>query len=368
MLNKIWVRNLIIAAGVLAAIIVTFSLRNALAPVFIALAIAYVGDPIIDKFESWKISRTWGIIILIIIFLLASAGLALYLIPKLIYQVSELADKLPDYWKQLKDRFLPQWETYAQTHSEEITQYRESAIAWVQENAGILAKNISTGLATSFKSIGAFLANIVGLLIIPVLAFYLLRDFDIMKEKIANLIPIKRKAYIIGLFTELDEALENFIQGQLLVALILSVIYSVGLTIAGCPGSLLIGILAGFANLVPYLGIAIGLVPAILLTYLTGNPAWQVILAGLTFVIGQLLEGMLITPKVVGESVGLHPALVLIALMVGGSYFGLVGMILALPTCAVLMVFAKRGYAYYVGSILYHEEDEPRDQSPLKPA
>lgn len=368
MLHKVWVRNSIIAAGALITLATIFSLRNALAPVLIALAIAYVGDPIIDKLETWKIPRTWGIVILIVLFLLVSVGLALYLIPKLIYQMNELTARLPYYWEQMRERFLPQWQSYAETHSDELLKLKESAIAWLQENAGILAKNISTGLASSFKSIGAFLANILGLLIIPVLAFYLLRDFDIMKEKVSKLIPVKRKAAIIGLFTELDKTLENFIQGQLLVALLLSIIYSIGLTVAGCPASLLIGIMAGFSNLVPYLGIAIGLLPAVLLTYLTGNPTWQVILAGLTFIVGQLLEGLVITPKVVGESVGLHPAMVLIALMVGGSYFGIVGMILALPTCAVLMVFAKRGYSYYVGSILYHEEETPGDQPPAEPA
>ena len=353
--EKPWVRNLAIGLILLVVLALLLSMRNVLAPLLIALAIAYVGDPVIDKFEEWKISRTWGIVILIFGFVLVILGLGFYLVPKMIYQLEELTRKLPDYWNTLRDKFLPQLQSYAQTHETEIEQYKETAIAWLQENAGMLLKNVTTGLASSFKSIGAFLANILGLVIIPVLAFYFLRDFDIMTAKMTKLIPPKRKPFVVGLFKELDEVLGNFIKGQLLVALILSIIYSIGLTIANCPAALLIGIIAGFSNLVPYLGIALGLVPAVLLTYLSGNPLWQVILAPTTFVVGQMLEGMVITPKVVGDSVGLHPAVVMIALMVGGTYFGIIGMILALPTTAVLMVLLKRTYNTYVNSILYHE-------------
>ncbi len=355
MLHKLWFRNLVIILGLVLLLSLLISLQKVVVPLSIALAIGYVGDPIIDKFEEWKISRTWGIVILILILVLAMFGLTLYIVPKILAQIQELLQKFPAYWETFRDKLLPQLTTYAQEHQEQVDNLKEAAITWLQENAGVLVTNITTNLATSFKSVGAFIANILSLVIIPVLAFYFLRDFDIMKGKVVKLIPLKRQQYIIDLFTELDLALGNFIKGQLLVALILAVIYSIGLTIAGCPASLLIGIVAGFANLIPYLGIALGFIPAVLLTYLTGNPMWQIILSGVTFVVGQMLEGMVITPKVVGESVGLHPVVVLISLMVGGGYFGFVGMILALPASAVLMVLFKRAYHYYIGSVLYHE-------------
>ena len=158
--------------------------------------------------------------------------------------------------------------------------------------------------------------------------------------------------------------MSNFIKGQLLVALILSVIYSIGLLIAGCPAALLIGLIAGFANLIPYLGIAVGFVPAVLLTYLSGNPLWQIIFAAVTFVIGQMLEGMVITPKVVGESIGLHPVVVLVGLMIGGTYFGFIGMILALPVTAIVMVLLRRAYNFYTKSLLYDNPNEPAEAAP----
>ena len=367
MLHKPWIRNLIILAALILALVLMISLQKVIVPILIALAIGYVGDPVIDKFEEWKINRTWGIVILVISLILVLLGLSLYILPKLSYQVQELAQKFPTYWESFRDKLLPRLTSYAEEHPDQVNQVKEASMAWLQENAGVLLQNVTRSMASSFKSVGGFFANILSLVIIPVLAFYFLRDFDIIKIKILKLIPLKRQKFAVDLCIELDQALGNFIKGQLLVAVILSFIYSIGLTIAGCPASLLIGIIAGFANLIPYLGIALGFVPAVLLTYLTGNPMWQVLVSGLTFIVGQLLEGMVITPKVMGESVGLHPVVVLVALMIGGGYFGFVGMILALPACAVLMVLLRRTYAYYVNSVLYHEGElaptPPSDQS-----
>ena len=357
-LERPWFRNFLILMLALGLLFAALALRQVLAPVFIALAVAYLFDPVIDKFETWKISRTWGIVLLILILAMVITGALLYLVPKLIAQFRELSVKIPLYWEHLESQFMPDLEAYVRDHPEEFEQLKASSVDWLKTHAGQLIKGLTSSLASSISSVGGFLANLLGLIIIPVLAFYLLRDFDILKDRIVDILPKGKKDHIVGLFTELDEAMGNFIQGQLLVALILSVIYSVGLTIAGCPGSLLIGCVAGFANLVPYLGIVLGFVPAVLLTYLSGNPMWQVIVAALTFLVGQMMEGMVITPKVVGESVGLHPAMVLIALMIGGAYFGIVGMILALPASAVLLVLVRRIYNGYKQSVLYHDNQQ----------
>ena len=362
MIRKAWVRNLIIFLIVAFFITLVLLMRQVLAPLFIALTIAYVGDPLVDRLEKLKIPRTWGIVILIGVMCLVLFGISAYLVPKLAGQVRSLAEKLPTYWETAEKK----WEEvmidqdsaikgFLDNHAEEVETFKQDAANWLKTHAGTLLKSFGTAITASFKSIGAFFANLLGLVIIPVLAFYLLRDFDIMNAKIAALIPIKRRSFVISLFREIDAALGNFIKGQLLVALILSIIYSIGLKIAGCPAFLLIGVLAGFANLIPYLGLILGLVPAVLLTYLSGNPTWQILTAGLTFVVGQMLEGMVITPKVVGETVGLHPVMVLVSLTVAGTYFGFLGMILALPACAVLMVLLRRAYIFYINSMLYHD-------------
>lgn len=355
MFQKLWFRNVVIGSIVAIALYLIYATSSVLAPVFIALAIAYVLDPVIDRFERWNISRTWGIIWLCLLLAMVLTGLSLYLVPLLILQLHAVADAIPIYWERALASFKPFLKEYIDTHPSVIEEAKVSILSWLKENAAMLSRNLLAGLATSFKSIGNFFGNLLGVVIIPVFAFYFLRDFDLFMESLARLIPIKHRNWTLSLAQELNTAMRNFIKSQLLVATLLAVIYTIGLWICGCPGFLLIGVIAGFANLIPYLGLALGLLPAVLLTYLSGNPTWQIIGAGLTFVVGQMLEGMVITPKVVGESVGLHPAVVLIGLTLGGTYFGFVGMLLAVPGTAVLMVLVRRAQGLYLNSMLYHD-------------
>ncbi|MCB1050704.1 MAG: AI-2E family transporter [Acidobacteria bacterium] len=356
MLSKPWVRQLALVGLIIAGLVLLILIHQVLVPIFIALALAYIFDPVIDRFELWKIPRTWGIVILCCIILLVFGGFLLYVVPRLVHQLNELQDRLPLYWDRLRDQLLPQVEAFRQEHAQEYQQGLDWLVEQGKKNGAALLASISMGVAASFKSLGSLIAKLVGLVVVPVMTFYLLRDFDKLKLQAVELVPLKRRESVIGFFSELDGALSGFIKGQLTVAIILSIIYSIGLFICGCPAPLLIGVIAGFANLVPYLGLALGLLPAVLLTYLSGNGWGFTLGAGLTFVVGQMLEGLVITPKVVGESVGLHPVVVMLALMVGGTYFGLVGMILALPSAAVLVVILKRLYGSYTRSVLFHEE------------
>ncbi|PIE03699.1 MAG: AI-2E family transporter [Acidobacteria bacterium] len=353
LLKKNWVRYSIFGASFILSIALILLLRDVTTPLFLALVIAYLGDPIIDKFEEWKINRTWGIILLLFILALFGTAFLLYLIPKFINQINELSDALPSYIAKQRDEFWPEIDQFYQKHKEDV----DRGILWLREkaleNGSLLAKSVGLSVVSSFKSVGSFIASLLGWIVVPVLAFYLLRDFDIMREKVMDLFPLDKKEKMIDLFSELHMTLMKFIKGQFLVALILAAIYSIGLTISGCPASLLIGLIAGFANLVPYLGIAIGFGPAIVLSYLSGGGPAGMIGVSLTFILGQMLEGMVITPKVVGESVGLHPVIVMIAIMLGGTYFGVAGMILALPAAAVLLVFIKRSHKQYLNSPLY---------------
>lgn len=358
MTRKVWFRPTAQAGLVLLLLAAIVLLREVLLPLFIALGAAYVFDPLIDRFERWKIPRTWGILLLTLLIALALTGILLYVVPRLAQQLEELQTRLPGYWNRASTSLLPRLESFRQQHALEFDQ----GLAWLIEQAkshgGALLAGVSAGLAASFRSLGSLLAKLVGLVIIPVMTFYLLRDFDELKAKATELIPPRRREWVVNFFGELDAALSSFIKGQITVALILSLIYSTGLFLFGCPAPLLIGLVAGFANLIPYLGLALGLLPAVLLTYLSGNGLAFTLGAGATFVVGQMLEGMVITPRIVGKSVGLHPVVVMVALMVGGTYFGFAGMILALPTTAVLVVVFRRLHAAYVKSVVFHEDSE----------
>lgn len=352
-LEKPWLRSLVLASMVLLFLTLTIVFAQVTTPLLISLAIAYVFDPVIDWLETKKLGRTTGIVVVTFVLTLTFFAFLAYVIPVLIRQTQELIQNIPGYVNQIEKKLVPEVQKLYQEHQEEV----DTTLHWLKEqaivNGSSWAKKVGMGLVSSFRGFGNLLGNLLSLVVIPVLAFYLLRDFDLMRHKIVSFFPLDRKDLLMDLFQELHQSLSKFIQGQLLVAMILATIYSIGLTISGCPAPLLIGILAGMANLVPYLGLAVGLLPALLLTYLSGGTLPQVLGAGLTFGIGQALEGTLITPRVVGDSVGLHPVLVMVALMIGGTYFGLTGMILALPVAAILAVFFKRAARFYHNSALF---------------
>ena len=358
-LKKNWVRYLFFFLIFATSIVFLLSLRKITTPIFLALIIAYLGDPIIDKLEEWKINRSLGIFILLFVLLLMGTGFLFYVIPKIINQVTDLSQALPGYMERQKNAFWPEINKFYNVHKDEVNE----GITWLKEqviqNGSMLAKNVGLSIVSSFKSIGAFIAGMISWVVVPVLAFYLLRDFDIMRGRIIDLFPLDKKQHWTDLFSELHQTLMRFIKGQFMVAAILAAIYSIGLTISGCPASILIGVLAGFANLVPYLGFAVGFGPAALLVYLSGGGMLGFIGVCSTFLIGQMLEGMVITPKVVGQSVGLHPVMVMVAIMLGGTYFGIAGMILALPAAAVLLVFIRRSHRQYLNSPLYLANHAP---------
>jgi predicted PurR-regulated permease PerM len=189
--------------------------------------------------------------------------------------------------------------------------------------------------------------------IIPVVMFYLLRDFDAIAEKFLALVPprfqIKTKETIV----EIDQVLSGFVRGQLMVVGLMGVMYAIGLSLCDTPMSLSLGVMAGLINLVPYLGLVLGFAPAALLTFIHTQEWMPVVGVAGVFAFVQAMEGMVITPRVVGESIGLHPVAVIFAVLLGGELFGLVGMILGVPIVAIMNVLISRGLLQYKKSSFY---------------
>ena len=192
-----------------------------------------------------------------------------------------------------------------------------------------LLGNLTDFLWSSLSSLFSAILVAVNLFIIPVAMFYLLRDFDRINEKIANMVPPRIRDSFIDIFKEIDRVLSRFVRGQLMVATLMAGLYSVGLFACGTPMSLFIGILAGYANLVPYLGLVFGFVPAAVLTFLHFQEFGPILGVVAVFGVVQMLEGMVITPRVVGDQVGLHPVAIMLAVLVGAELFGLLGVFLA---------------------------------------
>jgi predicted PurR-regulated permease PerM len=347
------VRDLMISAGILIFLYLLFLLRTILTPFFIAFFLAYLLDPAIDFLEKRKVPRMVGILTLLLILLLILALLVFILYPILRLQLDILIENIPEYIKTIRGWFEPIIERVIRQNPERARLLIEEGLKRLGTLPAQLLKGTTNFFWESLSSLFNLVILLLNLLIIPVATIYFLKDIDRIKEGIQAYLPIAFRDNIIGLFKEIDLVLSGFIRGQLLVALILAGLYSLGLTLCQVPMGLLIGIVAGFVSIIPYLGLIIGLVPALLLSFLQYR-TWESLLYVIgVFALVQALEGIMITPKIVGDKIGLHPIMVMVVVLIGGKLFGFFGILLAVPVAAVVNVFVKRGLRSYKESPLF---------------
>jgi len=326
-----------------------------LSPFLVAALLAYLTDPVTDKLETLGLSRTNAVIVvfsfILIVFLLA----LLLLLPKLTHQIVILVKQIPIAISLFESKVLPFLQAkFGIDTSGFNLGFIETLIKDNARQTGNLVNNILKGVASSGLAIAAWLANLV---LIPVVLFYLLRDWDVLIAKIHQLLPRQLESKIVTLARECDEVLGAFIKGQLMVMLALGVIYSLGLWMVGLDLALIVGMLAGAASIVPYMGFFVGIIAAVIAAMVQFNDATILIWVGLVFMIGQALEGMVLTPLMVGDKIGLHPVAVIFAIMAGGQLFGFIGILIALPVAAIIMVFLRHLHAGYKQSSFYEEAD-----------
>jgi len=343
--NKKLLTTFLISLGV--ALVFLYLARRVVTPFFIAFALAYLLDPLVDKLEQWKLSRTPAVILLLSLFFLVLLAGTAVLIPLFRIQIEHLANNIPNYLQTLQDWWRPFIENIAWLEPGEIQAVAQEELKKMGELPMKILGNVTEFLWSSLSSIFNAILVAVNLFIIPVAMFYLLRDFDHINDKVANMVPARIRDQFIDIFREIDRVLSRFVRGQLMVATLMAGLYSAGLFACGTPMSLFIGILAGYANLVPYLGLVFGFVPAAVLTFLQFQEWGPVLGVVAVFGVVQMLEGMVITPRVVGDQVGLHPVAIMLAVLVGAELFGLLGIFLAVPAAAVINVLMRRGIGWY---------------------
>ena len=353
----LWIAGLLLLGWLL------YALHPILSPFLVGVLLAYLGDPLVDRLERWKLSRTWGVIAVFALFSLILVVLLLVLIPMLgkqLVRVYELAPQVLDWaqhealpWAQAKFGLEDGFWRFGQLKAAFAEHLGKTT-----DIAGIiLSKVTASGLALM-----AWTAN---LLLIPVVSFYLMRDWDLMVAKVRSLLPRNREGLVTRLAGECHEVLGAFLRGQLLVMLALGVMYAVGLSLIGLELGLLIGLLAGLASIVPYLGVVVGLGAAMTAgLFQFGMDFYPLLGIGTVFIVGQMLEGMLLTPLLVGDRIGLHPVAVIFAIMAGGQLFGFTGILLALPVAAVIMVLLRHAHDFYKLSALYGESGGGPDEPP----
>ena len=342
--------------GLVLAVVVwlLIALGPILTPFVIALLLAWLGDPLVDRVERSGRSRVLGVGLVFTLIILLGTLALLILVPMIERQVRTLLDSLPGIREWIVGSAVPWIEARTGFSLAEWAD-PQRLFDWAREHwqqAG--------GAATAFfgylqRSGFVFITWIVNLVLVPVLTFYFLRNWDALVERVASLIPRDHIDTVTRLARESDERLGGFVRGQFLVMLAQGVFYAVGLQAVGLRLGILVGLIAGLISFVPYLGAAVGAVLMLLAALVQAQGIdWQLLLLGTAvFTAGQLLESYVLTPRLVGDRIGLHPVAVIFAVMAGGQLFGFLGMLIALPVAAVANVLLKFAHERYTASRLY---------------
>ena len=332
----------------LIAIALTGWLLYLLAPVltpFIASALlAYIGDPLADRLQKLKMPRTLAVVVVFLLTFLFIGALVLLVGPLIRTQVGALFDALPEIARQFEEVWLPNIAGYLNIEDGEDIGIG-AFLARYSDMAGSWGTKVLVGVT---KSGGALAAAVLSLFLVPILTFYLLRDWDSIMVRLGALIPSRQRNTAIQLARDTDDILGGFLRGQLMVMFALAILYSIGLTLSGVKFAIAIGVVSGLVSFVPYLGLIFGIALASLTVALEPDPLWHLVGVVATFWIAQLIEGSILTPKLVGDRIGLHPVLIIFAVAAGGQLFGFFGILLALPAAAVLSVLVRFAYHRYL--------------------
>ena len=343
-----------------ATLWVVWLLAPILTPFVLAALLGWLGDPLVDRLQKTGRSRPLAVTLVFVLMLLALVLAVLILVPMVERQIVTLVEALPQYRDWFIRTALPWIE---QRTGIEISSWLDpqrlfQLVRAHWDQAGGVAATLFGYVSSSGIALLAWIANIV---LLPILTFYFLRDWDVLVERVAAVVPRDHIDTVTRLAKQSDEVLGAFLRGQFIVMLALGAIYAVGLSLVGLKLGLLIGIIAGLISFVPYLGATTGVVLAVLaaLVQAQGFDIKLLLLVGAVFTVGQLIESYILTPRIVGDRIGLHPVAVIFAIMAGGQLFGFLGMLIALPVAAVANVLLRYAHERYTQSRLY-AGDRPR--------
>ncbi len=347
-----WRVDLAVFLFLLVFCLLAYALGNAVTPFIIAILFAYILNPAVELLEKRKVPRGAAVGIFALLFLLALAGLFIGVIMILKWEIPRLVANLPGYVETVKTEYLP---NIQQTLG--VTIDIDSMVADLKERlVHLSAENYASAAGYAFSIISGTVNAIFALIsvfLVPVLMIYLLMDYKKMKDGALAIMPTGYREEIVARLREVEGVLKDFVKGQLMVAFIMGFLYSVGLAIVGVDLPVVVGMLSGLGNLVPYLGTTLGLAVSVVLVMLKYHDLMHPGMVALVFILVQVAEGYVITPKVVGERLGLHPVVIILSLLVFGKLLGFVGIVLAVPLAAVLKVFIKSFVGSYMGSSLY---------------
>lgn len=353
----------LIVTAVILFFILLYLLGPVLTPFLIAGLLAYLGDPLVNRLTRLKIPRTLAAILVFLLLLLAIILLLVLIVPLIQKQIALLIDRLPLVINWIQMTAIPWLESNFNITLNLDLNTLKTALTGHWEQAGDIAQSM---IKTVHESGLVLIKFVVDIVLIPVVTFYLLRDWDKVVSRTKEIFPPKILPKVSSVFSECNEVVGAFFRGQLLVMLVLGFYYSIVLKIVGLDFALLIGVIIGLLSIVPYLGTVAGLLIAVIATYFQFQDIKHVVFTIIVFIIGHLLEGMVLTPLLIGDRIGLHPVAVIFAVLAGGQLFGFVGVLLALPVAAIIMVIIRLLHNYYLHSDFY-KKSKVSDVINIKP-
>jgi len=338
-------------AALIVFIVFLWAFRSILLPFVAGMALAYFLDPVADWLERRGLSRMMATVVILVCFVLLFALSLMIIIPVIVSQLNDFATALPGYIGKLQkliatpDAFLPDW------LSAQIETAKQNFSDVMSEGAGFIA-----GLLRQIWASGKTLLDVVSLLVVtPVVAFYILLDWDKMVAKVDSWVPRTQTETVRQLAREMDGAIAGFVRGQGSICLVLGIFYAVGLSLIGLNFGLLIGFVAGMISFIPYVGSFVGLALSLGVALVQFWPDYTWIVAtAVVFFAGQFIEGNILQPKLMGSRIGLHPVWLMFALFAFGAMFGFVGLLIAVPAAAVVGVLVRFALSRYLDSDLYY--------------
>jgi predicted PurR-regulated permease PerM len=351
-----------VAGAILLGGYVVYWLRDVLTPIFLAFSLAYLLDPLVDRLEAWHVPRPAGIALVLSGVLGAVALFLGLVVPGLAADVAGVIRELPAQLAALWARLMPWLEQRGLEVPHSTTEWAERLSTYASEAASSILAPAGSALGSLLGGTLSVLGSAAAALVVLVLAVYLLNDFDRLTAGLRELIPWRWRGTVTGYARDIDQMLSHFLRGQLTVMAILAVLYSAAYALLGVRLAVPIGMIAGMLNFIPYLGSGFALVAGLLMSLLGGWHLGQLVGVVLAYTAVQTLEGFVITPRIVGHTVGLSEIWVLVALFVGGELFGFLGVLVAVPAAAVAKIFVARAVQYYRTTALFR--DVPPAPSP----
>ncbi len=330
-----------------------YLLRGVLTPLLIAVLLAYLLDPVVDRLERWRIPRGPAIAVLLGLFLLALTAVSLLVVPKAVREAVEFFRQLPHRvdatWQQVEPWLVAEGIVIPKSLKELQAQLGDH-VGDLSQRAAMAVGGVAPWVAASTASM---LGTVVTLFLVPVLTFYILYDFDRMRAAALDLVPWRWRGLAQEIARDIDAVIAQFIRGQLVVMALLAVAYSVAYSAVGVPLAVVIGVLAGAVSFIPHVGGAVALGTALLACALNGTSWLQVGLVVALHLTIQWTEGFVVTPRIMAGQVGLPAVWVILALLGFGELFGFLGVVLAVPAAAVIKTLLVRAIAAYKESDLY---------------